>query len=86
MSEGNTASEVCQWHIDAIESQSGVGPTTVANLRAAVLDLLYVTRNTDDFHRRDRAEYEAKYGPIGGDKTPGVCDESAGGSGVGEAS
>jgi len=61
-----TAAEIYQRHIDAIEDQLGVGPSTVANLRAAVLDLLYIARNTDEFHRRDREEFERKYGPIGG--------------------
>jgi hypothetical protein len=61
-----TAAEVCQRHIDAIIDHPGVGPTAVANLRAAVLDLLAMTRNTDEFHRNDREEYERKYGPIGG--------------------
>lgn len=66
MSNARTAAEICQAHIDAIEAHPGVGPTTVANLRAAVLELLYLTRNTDDFYRRDREEYERKYGSIGG--------------------
>ena len=46
MSNPRTAAEICQRHIEAIEDWPGVGPTAVANLRAAVLDLLYLTRSS----------------------------------------
>jgi hypothetical protein len=57
MNRPKTAAEICQHHIDIIEGQHGVGPTTVANLRAAVLELLYLTRNTDTAARADRAQF-----------------------------
>lgn len=65
-----TAADICQHHIDAIEDHPGVGPTAVSNLRAAVLDLLCLTRNTDAKARADRAEFMREHPGVLSDDNP----------------
>lgn len=55
-----TAAEVYQTHIDRLETTPAM--QSMAAVKAAVLDLLYIARNTDELLRNDREEFMNRFG------------------------
>jgi hypothetical protein len=58
MSDQLTAAQVYQQHIDRIETLDAGGDNLLLGaLRDAVLQMLYISRNADEFHRADREQF-----------------------------
>lgn len=60
--EVKSAAEICQWHIDDVEAKRAKASLLRSDLTdalaSAVLDLLYLTRNTDREGQRRQEEFD----------------------------